>query len=105
VLGDMRELGVHSDDAHALVGHLAAELRVDVLIGVGTGGRAITVAAASGDHGVPEVRTVSDAGEALRAVRGVAARGDTVLVKASRDVGLEVVAEQLLHTGTSGVAS
>jgi UDP-N-acetylmuramoyl-tripeptide--D-alanyl-D-alanine ligase len=96
VLGDMRELGAHSDEAHATVGRLAAALRVDVLVGVGPGGRLIAGAAA----GVPDVRTADDAGEALRAVRAVVAPGDTVLVKASRAVGLEAVAEQL-----AGVAS
>jgi len=92
VLGDMRELGVHSDDAHALVGRLAAELGVDVLIGVGAGGRTIADAAA----GVANVRTATDAREAGDTVRTLVARGDTVLVKASRAVGLEAVAAQLL---------
>jgi UDP-N-acetylmuramoyl-tripeptide--D-alanyl-D-alanine ligase len=105
VLGDMRELGAHSEDAHALVGHLAAELRVDILIGVGHGGRAIAEAAGGQEHGTPDVVMVVDAGGALHAVRGVVAPGDTVLVKASRAVGLEAVAEQLLRVGTSGVAS
>jgi len=92
VLGDMRELGMYSDDAHAAVGRRAAELGVDVLIGVGSGGRAIVDAA----NGVPEVATALDAGDALRVVTALAAAGDSVLVKASRDVGLEVVATQLL---------
>jgi UDP-N-acetylmuramoyl-tripeptide--D-alanyl-D-alanine ligase len=99
VLGDMRELGVHNDDAHAGIGRLAAQLGIDVLVGVGSGGHAIAAAA----RDVPEVRTAADAADALRVVRAVVAPGDTVLVKASRVVGLEVVAEQL--AGKSGVAS
>ena len=105
VLGDMRELGPHSEDAHSLVGHLAAELRVDVLIGVGHGGRAIAEAAGGQEHGAPDVVTVMDADGALRAARSVLAPGDTVLVKASRDVGLEFVAQGLLHAGTPEAAS
>ncbi len=94
VLGDMRELGVHSDDAHAGVGRLATELDVDVVVGVGAGGRVIAEAAATR---VPEVITANDADDAVDAVLGIASRGDTVLVKASRAVGLEIVAERLLE--------
>jgi UDP-N-acetylmuramoyl-tripeptide--D-alanyl-D-alanine ligase len=94
VLGDMRELGVHSDDAHAAVGVRAGELHLDALVGVGAGGRAIATAAAAT---VPEVRTAPDAPTALEMVREMAEPGDTVLVKASRAMGLEVVAAQLLE--------
>ena len=86
----MRELGVHSDEAHAAVGRRAAELGVDVLIGVGAGGRTIADAA---EPAVPEVAharptPATRCGSCAR----LAAPGDTVLVKASRAVGLEVVA-------------
>jgi UDP-N-acetylmuramoyl-tripeptide--D-alanyl-D-alanine ligase len=92
VLGDMRELGIYGDDAHAAVGRRAAELGVDILIGVGDGGRVIAAAAGGG---VPEVVTAADADEALRLVADVATGGDSVLVKASRAVGLDVVAARL----------
>jgi UDP-N-acetylmuramoyl-tripeptide--D-alanyl-D-alanine ligase len=94
VLGDMRELGVHSDDAHARVGALAGELGVDVLVGVGAGGRTIAAAATR----VADVRTAADAREASDIVRALVAPGDTVLVKASRAVGLEAVAARLLDS-------
>ncbi len=41
VLGDMRELGAHHDDAHTSVGERVAALGLDVVVGVGTGGAAI----------------------------------------------------------------
>jgi len=93
VLGDMRELGAHSDDAHAAVGRRAGELGIDILIGVGAGGRVIVDAAAGT---VPESSVATDAGEADRMVSAVAGPGDTVLVKASRAVGLEIVAAHIL---------
>ena len=65
VLGDMRELGSHSDDAHAAVGRRAGELGIDILIGVGAGGRVIVDAAAGT---VPESSVATDAGEADRMV-------------------------------------
>ena len=66
----MRELGVHSDDAHAGVGRRAAELGIDVLVGVGAGGRGI----AGGADGIPDVLTAADAADALRIVQGMAQR-------------------------------
>ena len=63
------------------------------MIGVGDGGRAIADAARAD---VSEVLTADDAQEALRITRGLARPGDAVLVKASRAVGLEVVADALV---------
>ena len=91
VLGDMRELGPHADDAHATVGRRAGELGVDVVIGVGAGGRAI-IDAADG----PQVHAATDAADASRVLLDLVAPGDAVLVKASRAVGLEIVAAGLL---------
>jgi UDP-N-acetylmuramoyl-tripeptide--D-alanyl-D-alanine ligase len=91
VLGEMRELGEHGPEAHRAIGQLVANLHIDVLVGVGEGGAAIAGAA----EGVDTV-LVDDAPAALDAAVQRARPGDAVLVKASRAVGLEVVAEQLL---------
>jgi UDP-N-acetylmuramoyl-tripeptide--D-alanyl-D-alanine ligase len=92
VLGDMRELGDHHDREHAELGRRVHALAIDVLIGVGDGGTAI--AAAAGDRVV--VHRVPDALAASALVGELAAPGDAVLVKGSRALGLEVVAEALL---------
>jgi UDP-N-acetylmuramoyl-tripeptide--D-alanyl-D-alanine ligase len=94
VLGDMRELGAHSTTAHDQVGGLAAELGTDVLIGVGAGGAEIATAARGL---VPDVRTVADADEASALLTALVGPGDAVLVKASRALGLQVVADRLLE--------
>jgi UDP-N-acetylmuramoyl-tripeptide--D-alanyl-D-alanine ligase len=94
VLGDMRELGAHSVEAHEQVGRLAAALATDVLIGVGDGGAVIADAARAAMH---DVHTVADADEAAATVVRLAGPGDAVLVKASRALGLQVVAERLLE--------
>jgi UDP-N-acetylmuramoyl-tripeptide--D-alanyl-D-alanine ligase len=92
VLGEMLELGAHAADAHAAVGELAGRLHIDVVIGVGAGGAAITAAA-----GAVETRLdVADPEAALGAVRAMVEPGDAVLLKASRAVGLELVAGGLL---------
>jgi len=93
VLGDMRELGSYGPDAHAEVGRRLGELHIDVLVGVGSGGEAIALAAAPG----VKVYPAADAADAARVVRALVAPGDAVLVKASRAVGLERVAAQLLE--------
>ena len=90
ILGDMRELGPYADDAHASVGRLAVELEIDIVIGVGAGGRLI-IEATRGLH----VHVATDAADALRIAVELVEPGDAVLVKASRAVGLEIVADGL----------
>ena len=96
VLGDMRELGEHADRAHEDIGRKAGALGIDVLVGVGAGGRQIATAAL--DAGVA-VETAVDADEALEIARRIVRPGDAVLVKASRVLRLEIVAEALLAPG------
>jgi UDP-N-acetylmuramoyl-tripeptide--D-alanyl-D-alanine ligase len=90
ILGDMRELGSYADDAHAAAGRLATELHIDVVIGVGAGGRLIVEAT----RGL-QVHTATDAADALQIAVDIVEPGDAVLVKASRAVGLEIVAAGL----------
>jgi UDP-N-acetylmuramoyl-tripeptide--D-alanyl-D-alanine ligase len=84
VLGDMRELGPGERELHAQVGAYARERGVELLVAVGELSRAY--------GGDVEVATAAEAAEV---VGGLLREGDTVLVKASRGVGLEVVAEAL----------
>jgi len=100
VLGDMRELGSYGDDAHSALGRRAAELGVDVVIGVGAGGRRIIDAARG-----PQVHAAVDAGDALRVAVELVRPGDTVLVKASLAVGLQVVAAGLLAAARPGAVA
>jgi UDP-N-acetylmuramoyl-tripeptide--D-alanyl-D-alanine ligase len=92
VLGEMRELGTHAEAAHVAVGELAGRLGLDVVVGVGEGGAAITAAAG----GVPIRLDFADAAAALNGVLTLARPEDAVLLKASRAVELEVVASGLL---------
>jgi UDP-N-acetylmuramoyl-tripeptide--D-alanyl-D-alanine ligase len=91
VLGEMLELGSAAAELHREVGKLARQDGVEVLIGVGGLARG---------YG-PDVHT-DDADAAAEALGEVLGPGDTVLVKGSRAVGLERVAEILgePQTGT-----
>jgi UDP-N-acetylmuramoyl-tripeptide--D-alanyl-D-alanine ligase len=91
VLGDMLELGPQEARFHAEIGAHAATLGVELLVAVGP--RARQIADAFGDAG--EAVLAPDATRAAELVPGLVEPGDTVLVKASRGVGLEVVAEAL----------
>jgi UDP-N-acetylmuramoyl-tripeptide--D-alanyl-D-alanine ligase len=92
VVGEMRELGETSEAEHAAVGRLATELGVGQLFVVGEGAQAISDAHDSSSFH----ESVSDA---IGAVRNNVVGTDVVLVKASRAVGLERVAEALLIEG------
>jgi UDP-N-acetylmuramoyl-tripeptide--D-alanyl-D-alanine ligase len=84
VLGEMAELGESAPGYHHQVGELVRELGVQV-IAVGELARA---------YGGDWVATAAEAAELLRADLRP---GDVVLVKGSRSVGLEVVAENITN--------
>jgi UDP-N-acetylmuramoyl-tripeptide--D-alanyl-D-alanine ligase len=91
VLGDMLELGSEEARFHAEIGAHAATLGVELLVAVGP--RSRELADMFGDAG--EAVLALDAAAAARLVPGLVEPGDTVLVKASRGVGLERVTEAL----------
>ncbi len=97
VLGDMLELGPDEARFHAEIGAHARASGVDVLVTVGP--LAAGMAAAFGDAG--ELHAQDHAAAAAALLADIVAPGDTVLVKGSRGVGLEVVAQQL--SATAGV--
>jgi UDP-N-acetylmuramoyl-tripeptide--D-alanyl-D-alanine ligase len=94
VLGEMLELGPESAAKHAQIGRLAAELGLTGLIAVGPG--AAPIAEAAGASSTIQVFTADDVDQALALVQQNVGRADVVLIKASRSVGLERVADGLL---------
>lgn len=96
VLGEMRELGEWSGSEHARVGDALGRAGIDALIAVGAATDAL-VDAARELAPTMEIQSVVDAEAARIAAREMVRPGDAVLVKASRAVGLEIVAEGLLR--------
>lgn len=90
VLGDMLELGPESDRFHAEIGAHAATVGVELLVAVGERSRGTAEAF---DR---ETQVVADAAQAAVLAPKLVRAGDTVLVKASRGIGLEVVAQALV---------
>ena len=93
VLGEMAELGMHSAEAHAEVGHRAADLQVDQLFTVGK--MASLMGAAARASGLMKVVELGEVETAASAVKHFVRKGDVVLVKASRAARLERVVEAL----------
>ncbi|MGN6555290.1 MAG: glutamate ligase domain-containing protein, partial [Verrucomicrobiota bacterium] len=96
VLGDMAELGQHSEAAHEEVGRRAAELGVEQLFAVGR--MASLMARGARDAGLNRVLEFNEVPSAASAVKSFIKPGDVVLLKASRAARLEQVAE-LLRAG------
>jgi UDP-N-acetylmuramoyl-tripeptide--D-alanyl-D-alanine ligase len=84
VLGEMKELGPEAAAYHREIGRHARERGVEVLIGVGE---------LASEYGPDE--HVADAEAAADALAAALGPGDAVLIKGSRAVGLERVAEKL----------
>lgn len=91
VLGDMLELGAQESAYHAEVGEHARARGVDVLVAVGPRSAAAAAAFGAGR----ERHEAPDAAGAAALVPALVRAGDTVLVKASRGIGLERVTEAL----------
>ena len=100
VLGEMRELGADSIAEHDEVGRLAVRLDISKTIAVGQGARALYLGAAQEGSWNEEAVFVADVDAAIELLRGLVQPGDVVLVKASRSIGLEAVADALLEDPT-----
>ncbi len=92
VLGDMLELGDQSRNEHVQIGRYAAQSGATLVLAVGAEAQHVVSGASAA--GVDAVR-LTDKSEAASQLRGLRP-GDVVLVKASRGVGLETVAADLL---------
>ena len=104
VLGDMLELGATSSAEHAAVGALVARYGVSWLLAVGSHAEVVVEAAI--DAGLPAERAVMATSkvEATQRVLDGIAPADVVLVKASRGLALETVAEEILRQDPSGTS-
>lgn len=93
VLGDMAELGSLAELAHFHLGEYVARSGIDVLITVGERARRIADGAKAQGMAEENVRPCVHAAEAVEVLDDLLHEGDTLLVKASRVMGLEVVVE------------
>lgn len=94
VLGDMGELGEHEAELHRQVGSCAAGIPLDLLLCVGP--LAAHIAAGARESQAPfEVAQAQDTAQAVAFLKERLEPTDTVLVKASRFMGFEKIAEEI----------
>ena len=94
VLGDMLELGRLSVEAHESIGKMVVGV-VDELFTVGPRGKFIAESAIKNGMAKTNVHAVDTVGEVLLQVQDTIRKGDLVLVKASRAMGLDQVVEEI----------
>jgi UDP-N-acetylmuramoyl-tripeptide--D-alanyl-D-alanine ligase len=104
VLGDMRELGPATEEAHRSVGR-AVVGRADELLTVGA--HAALIAESAVEHGFDPsaVRRCPDAATVIGVLSAAALDSGTILVKGSHAVGLEGVVEALVEAETQDARS
>ena len=97
VLGDMLELGNCAEEAHLQLGRKVGELSIDLLLAMGEWAPAVVESAVR--HGIESERTkiLENHGEAISLLRRVIQEGDWVLIKGSRRMALEKIAEGLME--------
>ena len=101
VLGEMRELGDDSVEEHDAIGRLAVRLDISRLVCVGDGTRVMHLGASNEGSWGNESIHVADIDAAIALLHEELRPGDVVLVKASRAVGLERIAEAILVDGAA----
>ncbi|HVP79488.1 MAG TPA: UDP-N-acetylmuramoyl-tripeptide--D-alanyl-D-alanine ligase [Thermodesulfobacteriota bacterium] len=95
VLGDMLELGSFTREAHEQIGKKVGELSIDFLFAMGE--EAPTLVQSAIHHGLPmkRARVVENHSEAISLLKEMIQDGDWVMVKGSRRMAMEKIAEGL----------
>jgi UDP-N-acetylmuramoyl-tripeptide--D-alanyl-D-alanine ligase len=97
VLGEMLELGAHAVELHEECGRAAAASGLDLLLVVGTGpARAMAEAATAAGMDSGAVHYYGTSDDAADAIAAALRDGDVVLVKGSRGIRTDVVADRIL---------
>jgi UDP-N-acetylmuramoyl-tripeptide--D-alanyl-D-alanine ligase len=98
ILGDMRELGESSDRYHKEIGEFAAACKIDLLVCVGKQATLIAESAERSAMAIGSICRFSDSQEAAKGVLKILREGDLVLLKASRGMRLERVADAIAQS-------
>jgi UDP-N-acetylmuramoyl-tripeptide--D-alanyl-D-alanine ligase len=96
VLGDMLELGKHTEEAHKDIGHLVALLRIDFLFVVGPRAKNFALGALEKDYNKENIFEFNNSKEAGDFLQSFVQKGDMILVKGSQGVRMEKTVEKIM---------
>lgn len=96
VIGEMRELGEVSSEAHAIVGRAAAHIKPDMLILIGEMTRKSAAAALAAGFPLDNLHQFDTTSEAVGLVPFIVQPGDVVLVKGSRAMAMEQIVDAIM---------
>jgi UDP-N-acetylmuramoyl-tripeptide--D-alanyl-D-alanine ligase len=97
VLGDMLELGEYSVEAHQLIGKRVGELSIDFLLALGEEAPVLVESAMRHGLDSEKARIIESHREAISILKKMVRDGDWILVKGSRRMGMEKIAEGLME--------
>ncbi|MBI5892755.1 MAG: UDP-N-acetylmuramoyl-tripeptide--D-alanyl-D-alanine ligase [Deltaproteobacteria bacterium] len=97
VLGDMLELGDASKERHRYIGKVAGGVGLGLLFVVGEFKKDVADGAIKAGMDKKCVQTLDDKSEVVSALEKILKKGDILLVKGSRAVGMEEIIERLQY--------
>jgi UDP-N-acetylmuramoyl-tripeptide--D-alanyl-D-alanine ligase len=100
VLGDMFELGDYAEDAHLNTGRKIVDFGISYLIVMGNLSKLIVTGAVESGMSEDNIFVCGDHQEALDILERYAKAGDTILIKGSRKMAMEKIAEGLIKGDT-----
>lgn len=98
VLGDMLEMGEMSQQLHYSVGKFAADKKIEYIITVGPYSRNICQAVKDSGNKASRLVSFDTTDEAINYLLGIVKSGDYILVKGSRGMKMEKIAEGLINS-------
>jgi UDP-N-acetylmuramoyl-tripeptide--D-alanyl-D-alanine ligase len=101
ILGDMRELGTATEELHRRSAERIGRSGIDLVVAVGDYARLVAETVQAASEGRIPVHAYSSLASAKRRVLPLLKPGDTVLVKASRAMGLEKLVETIRERSVS----
>lgn len=94
VLGDMKELGKYSEEAHRLIGKETAKT-AEYFFAVGNEAKFIAQSALENGFKKENIFEFADSFEAGKILREMISEGDLILVKGSRSMKMELIVEEI----------
>lgn len=96
VLGDMLELGKHTEEAHIEIGKLIKKNKIDFLVTVGPRAKSIKIGAVAEGMNEKNIFEFDDAISTGKFLQTFIKKGDMILVKGSQGVRMERTVEAIL---------